>query len=68
VCVCACIRVTSQLIFWDFGTHKALREVHAGAGVTQLALVRDTGLLAAACSDAVVRVFDFATRYAAAGA
>ncbi|KAG5175907.1 hypothetical protein JKP88DRAFT_351333 [Tribonema minus] len=51
-----------KVIFWDFQTHQALAEIATGAGVSQLELVRDSGLLAAACDDSVVRIYDFATR------
>ena len=44
--------------FWQFQTHALLETVEAGAPIAQLELARDSGLLAAACDDFVVRVFD----------
>ena len=46
------------LKWWQFQTHALLETIEAGAPVAQLELARDSGLLAAACDDFIVRVFD----------
>lgn len=50
------------LRFWDFKRHRLLDVVTVGVGVSQLELARDSDLLAAACDDFVVRVYDVTTR------
>ncbi|CAM9528326.1 unnamed protein product [Chrysoparadoxa australica] len=51
-----------QLIFWDFHSHKQLQTVTIGVSISHLELVRDTGLLATACDDCILRLYDISTR------
>lgn len=50
------------LRFWDFKTHALLEVVDVGLGIAQLEQARDSELLAAACDDFVIRVYDTTTR------
>jgi U3 small nucleolar RNA-associated protein 21 len=50
------------LRFWDFKTHALLERVELGVSVALLEQARDSELLAAACDDCVIRVYDTATR------
>ena len=50
------------LRFWDFKTHALLEVLQVGVGIAQLEQARDSELLAAACDDFVVRVYDMTTR------
>ena len=52
-----------RVIWWSFAERCAAGAgLHLGAGCSQLALHRDSGLAAFACDDRVVRVADLATR------
>ena len=46
------------LAVWDFRSHRLLHAVHLGSPVAQAILQRESGLLAAACDDFVVRLYD----------
>lgn len=50
------------LRFWDFKTNALLEVVDVGVGIAQLEQARDSELLAAACDDFVIRVYDTTTR------
>ncbi len=50
------------LRFWDFKTHALLEVVRVGVGIAQLEQARDSELMAAACDDFVIRVYDMASR------
>lgn len=50
------------LRFWEFGTHELVDKVEVGVGVSMLELAKDNDLLAVACDDFVVRVYDITTR------
>ncbi|CBJ32264.1 similar to WD repeat domain 36 [Ectocarpus siliculosus] len=54
--------VDGLLVFWAFKEKRADGAVAVGSGVSQLELVRDTELVALACDDMVVRLYDLATR------
>ncbi|CAM9715574.1 unnamed protein product, partial [Sphacelaria rigidula] len=54
--------VDGLLVFWAFREKRANGGVAVGSGVSQLELVRDTDLVALACDDKVVRLYDLATR------
>ncbi|CAM9336689.1 unnamed protein product, partial [Ectocarpus fasciculatus] len=54
--------VDGLLVFWAFKEKRADGAVAVGSGVSQLELVRDTELVALACDDKVVRLYDLATR------
>eukprot|EP00752_Nemacystus_decipiens_P004264 g3895.t1 len=54
--------VDGLLVFWGFREKRADGAVAVGSGVSQLELVRDTDLVALACDDKVVRLYDLATR------
>lgn len=46
------------LAVWDFRSHRLLHAVHLGSPIAQAILQRESGLLAAACDDFVVRLYD----------
>jgi WD40 repeat protein len=46
---------------WDFATHARVADVSVGVPITQLETARDSGLLALACEDLTIRVFDAVT-------
>lgn len=51
-----------MLLFWDFKTHALLAVLKLDVGIAQLEIARESELLAAACDDFVVRVYDMMTR------
>lgn len=50
------------LRFWNFKSHALLEVVRVGVGIAQLEQARDSELLAAACDDFVIRVYDTTSR------
>lgn len=54
--------IDGQLKFWDFKSHALVFELSVASPVTQMELHRDSNLLAVACDDQVLRVFDVSTK------
>ncbi|TYZ62185.1 hypothetical protein PybrP1_004937 [[Pythium] brassicae (nom. inval.)] len=54
--------IDGQLKFWDFKTHALAFALSVASPVTQMELHRDSNLLAVACDDQVIRVFDVSTK------
>lgn len=54
--------IDGKLKFWDFRSHALGFELDVASPITQMELHRDSNLLAVACDDQVLRVFDISTK------
>lgn len=50
------------LMFWDFMSHSLRGKEEVGVGISHLQIARESGLVAAACDDFVIRCYDITVK------